>query len=492
MKFSTKAAGADAHRSPLGVFGVFEGRKLSAPAAALDKAAGGALAAVLARGDHEGKAGSTRLLYGLAGFERVLLVGLGKEAEFGPKAYREAIAAATRAATDTGAASASLFVADLGVARRSPRWKGRHAVIAAAEALYRFDAMKSKKAEPRALAAIEIVVGKAVVAETQKGVAEGEAIAGGIDLAKDLGNLPGNVCTPTHLADTARRLAQEFGLECEILERKDMEKLGMNTLLSVTRGSAQPPKLIVLRWQGGPKKQKPVCLVGKGITFDTGGISLKPGEAMDEMKFDMSGAGSVIGTLRAVAAMKLKMNVYGIVAAVENMPDGAATKPGDIVTSLSGQTVEILNTDAEGRLVLCDALTWIERYEPEAVIDIATLTGACVVALGHVVSGLFSNKDALAKEVLAAGEESWDRAWHLPLHDEYQEQLKSNFADFANIGGRPAGAVTAACFLARFTKKYPWAHLDIAGTAWKSGAAKGSTGRPVPLLTQFLLTRAGR
>ncbi|HEX6002942.1 MAG TPA: leucyl aminopeptidase, partial [Burkholderiales bacterium] len=288
------------------------------------------------------------------------------------------------------------------------------------------------------------------------------------------------------------KLAADHGLDCQVLERADMEALGMGSLLSVAKGSHQPPKLIVLEHRGGPKTQKPVVLVGKGITFDTGGISLKPGADMDEMKFDMSGAGSVLGTLKAAGEMRLPLNVVGIIPTTENMPGGRAVKPGDIVKTMSGQTVEILNTDAEGRLILCDALTYAERYEPAAVIDLATLTGACVIALGHVASGLYANDDALAKEVLAAADASFDRAWHMPLWDDYQEQLKSNFADFANIGGRPAGSITAACFLARFTKKYRWAHLDIAGTAWKSGKEKGASGRPVPLLTQFLLGRAGR
>jgi leucyl aminopeptidase len=278
----------------------------------------------------------------------------------------------------------------------------------------------------------------------------------------------------------------------KVLERKDMEKLGMGTLLSVARGSAEPPKLIVLQYQGAARTEKPVVLVGKGVTFDTGGISLKPPAEMDEMKFDMCGAASVLGTLKAVAQMKLPLNLTVIVPATENMPGGAASKPGDIVTSMSGQTIEILNTDAEGRLILCDALTYAERFEPDTVIDVATLTGACVVALGNVATGLFANKDVLARELLDAGDESHDRAWHMPLWDDYQELLKSPFADMANIGGRWGGAISAACFLSRFTKKFEWAHLDIAGTAWKSGAAKGATGRPVPLLTHFLLQRAGK
>jgi leucyl aminopeptidase len=278
-------------------------------------------------------------------------------------------------------------------------------------------------------------------------------------------------------------------MKVQVLESADMEKLGMGALLSVARGSVQPPKLIVLEYRGAGNS-KPVVLVGKGVTFDTGGISLKPAAEMDEMKFDMSGAGSVLGTLKAVAEMKLPINVVGLMPATENMPGGRATKPGDIVTSMSGQTVEVLNTDAEGRLILCDALTYAERYQPSAVIDIATLTGACVIALGHVVSGLFSNDDALAQELLTAADTAYDRAWRMPLWDDYQEQLKSNFADFSNIGGRPAGSVTAACFLWRFARKFKWAHLDIAGTAWRSGKDKGATGRPVPLLTQFLLNRS--
>jgi leucyl aminopeptidase len=324
----------------------------------------------------------------------------------------------------------------------------------------------------------------------ERGVREGRAIAAGMSLTRDLGNLPANVCTPTYLAERAVKLAREWKLAVEVLEQKDMEKLGMGSLLSVTRGSHQPPKFVILRYSGAGKKERPVVLVGKGITFDTGGISLKPAAEMDEMKFDMCGAASVLGTLRAVAELKLKLNVIGLVPTCENMPGGAATKPGDIVTSMSGQTVEILNTDAEGRLILADTLSYAERFEPQAVVDIATLTGACVIALGHVCSGLFANNERLARELQAAGAESWDRVWQLPLWEDYHEQLKSNFADFANIGGRPAGSVTAACFLSKFTRKYDWAHLDIAGTAWKSGREKGATGRPVPLLTTFLMKRA--
>jgi leucyl aminopeptidase len=314
----------------------------------------------------------------------------------------------------------------------------------------------------------------------ENALAEGLAIAAGVELAKDLGNLPGNICTPGYLADQAGQLARAHGLTVDVLDRPDMEKLGMNTLLSVARGSHEPPKFIVLRHAGGPAGAKPVVLVGKGITFDSGGISLKPGPEMDEMKFDMCGAASVLGALKSAALMNLPLNLIGVIPATENMPGGSATKPGDIITSMSGQTVEILNTDAEGRLILCDALTYVERFDPECVVDVATLTGACVIALGHVTTGLLANDDGLARELADAGHEAYDRAWQLPLWDDYQEQLKSNFADMANIGGRPAGSITAACFLARFAEKLCWAHLDIAGTAWRSGKEKGATGARFP------------
>jgi leucyl aminopeptidase len=330
------------------------------------------------------------------------------------------------------------------------------------------------------------------LAPAEEALNQGLAIAEGMRLAKNLGNLPGNVCTPTYLAEAALEISKEHGIECQILERADMEALGMHSLLSVAKGSQQPPKLIVLHYKGGKDSEKPLVLVGKGITFDTGGISLKPAPEMDEMKYDMCGAASVLGTIKAIAQMKLPINLTVIVPTTENMPGGAASRPGDIVTSMSGQTIEILNTDAEGRLILCDALTYAERFEPETVIDVATLTGACVVALGHVATGLFANNDGLARELAHAGDEAHDRAWQMPLWDDYQELLKSPFADMANIGGRWGGSITAACFLARFTKKFEWAHLDIAGTAWKSGADKGATGRPVPLLTHYLLKRAGK
>ncbi|MGE0559657.1 MAG: leucyl aminopeptidase [Burkholderiales bacterium] len=495
MEFSIKPVVPGRTATGCAVVGVYAEKKLAASAIALDKAAKGYLGRVLGRGDMTGRLGTTLMLHDVPGVAsvRILLVGLGPKAEFAYKQFRRSVAAAVEALAKSGADDAELHLTELPVGRRDIAWRTMQAARAARETLYRFERMKSSPAKDvPLLRRVVLATQKGEASRAAQGLAQGLALAHGISLARDLGNLPGNICTPAYLADEARKLARHYRLKIQVLERADMEKLGMNTLLSVAAGSSQPPKLIVLEYRAGAKSRKPVVLVGKGVTFDTGGISLKPAPEMDEMKYDMSGAGSVLGTIKAVAEMKLPVNLVGIIPATENMPGGRATKPGDIVTSMSGQTVEILNTDAEGRLILCDALTYAERYDPAAVIDIATLTGACVIALGHVVSGLFTNDDALAREVLAAGELSGDGAWHLPLHDEYQDQLRSNFADFANIGGRPAGAVTAACFLSRFTKKYKWVHLDVAGTAWKSGKDKGSTGRPVPLLTQLMINRAGK
>ncbi|MCC7484491.1 MAG: leucyl aminopeptidase [Burkholderiales bacterium] len=495
MEFSIKSAATPGARAGCVVAGVFETRRLSAAAAALDRAARGYLSGVLARGDMEGKANTSLFLREVpgAGAERVLLVGLGSREKFREKQYREAVACAMRALASTGTEDATLTLTGLPVGRRDPAWKVAQAVMAARESGYRFTQMKSRVETPEpALKRLVLTVDRAAGRRAAAGLERGLAIAHGTSLARDLGNLPPNVCTPSRLANEARELAKRYRMKVTVLERPDMERLGMLTLLSVAQGSAEPPKFIVLEHRGGPARAKPVVLVGKGITFDTGGISLKPPAEMDEMKFDMCGAASVLGAMKAAGEMRLPLNVIGVVPATENMPGGRATRPGDIVKSLSGQTVEILNTDAEGRLILCDALTYVERYEPAAVIDIATLTGACVIALGHVASGLFANDEGLAREVSAAAETSHDPVWRMPLGDDYQEQLKSNFADFANVGGRPAGAITAACFLARFAGKFKWAHLDIAGTAWKSGREKGATGRPVPLLTQFLLNRAGR
>ncbi len=496
MEFSIKSVRPERQQGACVVIGIFESRKLTAAAESIDKASNGHLSALLQRGDMEGKAGTTLLLHHVPSIrsDRVLLVGLGKEKEFTDKAYTAAIRNAVKKIEETGAAEATFYLTEIPVRKRSLPWRIRQAAVVSREALYRFDRFKSKKNDTQGpLAALNFSIDNTKAhGVAEEAMAQGLAIADGVELARTLGNLPGNVCTPNYLAETAIGIADDHGLECRILERADMEKLGMQSLLSVTKGSHQPPKFIVLNYQGGKPTEKPVVLIGKGITFDSGGISLKPGEGMDEMKFDMCGAASVLGALKAVAHMQLPLNLTVLVPASENMPGGNASKPGDIVTSMSGQTIEILNTDAEGRLILCDALTYAERFKPEAVIDIATLTGACVIALGNVATGLFANHDKLADALLEAGEASQDRAWQMPLWDDYQDLLKSNFADMANIGGRPAGSVSAACFLSRFAGKFKWAHLDIAGTAWKSGGEKGATGRPVPLLVHYLLKRTGK
>jgi leucyl aminopeptidase len=491
MEFSIKTLSPESAKAGCIVLGIHANQQLTPAAKRADQAAKGALRKALA--DLPGKAGSTLLLRGLPGIaaERVLLVGLGESAEFGDSAYRDAVRGAAGALKELGAKDAAFFLVDMKVGARNLTWNLRHAVLGFREAFYRFDQLKSQKKAPAA-ALQHVILPFTPKKELQQTLAEAIATADGVDLAKTLGNLPPNVCTPAYLADEAKKLARQFKLGVEVLERADMQKLGMGALLAVASASHNPPKLIVLRYNGAAKGRKPIALVGKGITFDTGGISLKPAGEMDEMKYDMSGAGSVLGALRALAGMKAPVNVVGVIPTCENMPGGMATRPGDIVTTLSGQTVEILNTDAEGRLILCDALTYAARFNPEKVIDIATLTGACVVALGHVASGLFANDEALAGEVQAAADEAADRVWRLPLWEEYQEGLRSNFADFANIGGRPGGAITAACYLARFTRKMKWAHLDVAGTAWKGGREKGSTGRPVPLLVRFALRHAGR
>jgi len=494
MEFTIKTGSPAKLKTGLLVLGAFAEGRLPALSAAADGAAEGRLAALIKRGDLEDKAGATLLVHDLPGVhaERVLLVSLGKHDEFGDKAYRDALAAAAKAISAGPAKDAVVALADAELSGRDMAWRLQQAARILADGAYRFDALKSDKKtrKERGAKKLCLLVSCELGAELDTAVLQGHAIASGMALAKDLGNLPGNHCTPTHLAETAESLGKQYKFDVEVLERDDMEKLGMGSFLSVARGSHQPPKFIVMHYKGGKAKAKPVVLVGKGITFDTGGISLKPAAEMDEMKFDMCGAASVLGTFKAVAQMGLPINLVGLVPTTENMPGGGATKPGDVVTSMSGQTIEVLNTDAEGRLILCDALTYAERFKPECVIDIATLTGACVVALGKIPSGLLANDDELAAEILRRGTESGDRAWQLPLWDDYQELLKSNFADMGNIGGRYAGTITAACFLSRFAKAYKWAHLDIAGTAWVSGDAKGATGRPVPLLSSFLIGRA--
>jgi leucyl aminopeptidase len=495
MQFSAKTGDLSALPTGCLIIGVFEGGKLAGIGSELDKASNAYLAKIMKGGAIEGGIGQTRLLFDVPGLaaERVLLVGLGAEKEFNLRNYRKALHTAARSLNEAGVKDAASTLSMLEISDADPYLRARNAAEVIADASYRFTACKGKpdkKHKPALQKCSVLLTKRPDLKAAELGLKHGAAIAAGVSLAKDLGNLPPNICTPSYLVSEARKLAKHAKLKVTVLEEAQMRKLGMGALLAVARGSRQPPKLIIMEYMAGAKSAKPQVLVGKGITFDSGGISIKPSAAMDEMKFDMCGAASVFGTMKAALEMGLKINLIGVVPTCENLPDGNAVKPADIVTSMSGQTVEILNTDAEGRLILCDALTYAQRFKPAAIVDIATLTGACVVALGGVVSGLLGNNESLIKELWHAGETAGDRAWQLPLYEEYQDALKSNFADFANVGGREGGAITAACYLSRFTHDMRWAHLDIAGTAWKSGAEKGATGRPVSLLVQYLLDRA--
>ena len=494
MEFLVKSVRPETLKTATLVIAVGEGRKLGETAKAIDSASAGAISALLKRGDLAGKLGQTLLAHNLAGLkaERVLLVGSGKDAELSDRQLRKLIGAAQGVLKTLGGSDAVLALDDIQVKGRDAYGKARLLVESLADGDYQFDRFKSQKAEARALKKLTLLTDKPRQADVERAAQHAQAIAAGMAFTRDLGNLPPNLCHPSYLAEEAKTLAKAHdNLKVEILDEKKLKALGAGAFLAVAQGSEQPPRMIVLDYRGGKKTEKPFVLVGKGITFDTGGISIKPSAGMDEMKYDMCGAASVFGTLKAVLQLQLPINLVCLLACAENMPSGRATRPGDIVTSMSGQTVEILNTDAEGRLVLCDTLTYAERFKPQAVIDIATLTGACIVALGANTSGLMGNDDELVQQLLAAGQRADDRAWQLPLFDEYQEQLDSPFADIANIGGPKAGTITAGCFLSRFAKQYHWAHLDIAGTAWISGGKeKGATGRPVPLLTQYLLDRS--
>ncbi|MCP4388491.1 MAG: leucyl aminopeptidase [Gammaproteobacteria bacterium] len=493
MEFSLKHNTPENARGACQIVSVGQGRKLSTSGLRVDKASKGYLTAILKRGDMEGKLGQTLLLSSVPGLtvQRVLLIGCGKESDLNERGFTRVINAIASALAASGARNAEFYANDIKLKGRDLAWKIRHAVMTLGNSEYQFNQLKSGKQERRkGLHKLGFNIARGDAAKARKAIDEAAAISAGMSLARDLGNLPANVCTPAYIAKQARQLARDDKkLRVNVLEEADMKRLKMGSLLSVSAGSRQPAKLIALEYRGAAAKEQPIALVGKGVTFDTGGISLKPGAAMDEMKFDMCGAASVLGTVKAASQLQLPINVVGIVPATENMPDGLATKPGDIVTSMSGQTIEILNTDAEGRLILCDALTYAGKFKPRCVIDIATLTGACIIALGKIPSAVLGNNRGLINDLTKCGERIEDRIWELPLWDEYQDQLKSNFADMANIGGRDAGTITAACFLSRFTKDYKWAHLDIAGTAWKSGEAKGATGRPVPLLTQYILSQ---
>ncbi|KAF7788844.1 MULTISPECIES: leucyl aminopeptidase [Pseudoalteromonas] len=494
MEFSVKSGSPEKQRSACIVVGVYEPRRLSPVGEQLDKISEGYISNLLRRGDLEGKPGQVLLLHHVPNVlsERVLLVGCGKERELDDKQYKQIIAKTISTLNDTGSMEAVCFLTEQHVKGRDTYWKVRQAVETTQDSLYTFNQLKSKKSEARRPLR-KIVFNVPTRRELPIGesaIEHGLAIAAGATLCKDVANMPPNICNPRYLGEQAQALADEFdNVTVNLVGEKEMEELGMHSYLAVGRGSDNESVMSVIHYNGAPQKQAPIVFVGKGLTFDSGGISIKPGEGMDEMKYDMGGAAGVLGLMRAVVQMQLPLNVIGVLAGCENMPSSNAYRPGDILTTMSGQTVEVLNTDAEGRLVLCDALTYVEAFEPEVVVDVATLTGACIIALGHHATGLLSNHNPLAHDLLKASEQSGDRAWQLPLWDDYQEQLKSPFADFTNLGGRPAGTITAACFLSKFTKKYNWAHLDIAGTAWRSGANKGATGRPVPMLMQYLLNR---
>ncbi|MCY4150487.1 MAG: leucyl aminopeptidase [Gammaproteobacteria bacterium] len=472
-----------------------KGVELTASTARINEASSEQIHQVLARGDIDASIGSTLLLYDIRGIsaKRVLIIGLGVQKKISLQDFRKAVMAAAKVLVDRNLASADMAILDDVMDEDRVNY-ARQIAESVHQVTYRYWETKSAEKPSMPLSQIGVLVDRRHKDATQKGIDRGMAIANALTYTKTIANLPGNVCTPTYLANRARELTKSHGLKVSVLDEKDMEKLKMGSLLSVSRGSVEPAKLIIMEYRGAEKDSNPVALIGKGLTFDAGGISIKPASAMDEMKYDMCGGASVFGAMIAASEMDLPLNIVGIVPSSENLPDGAANKPGDIVTSMLGKTIEILNTDAEGRLILCDAMTYAKRFKPEVVVDIATLTGACIIALGHHASGLFSNSDELANELLVAGEAVDDRAWRMPVWESYTKQLKSNFADLANIGGRSAGAVTAACFLQEFAKDFSWAHLDVAGTAWSSGSPKGATGRPVPLLVEFLIRRseAGR
>lgn len=495
MKLSLKVTDPNKQQKTCQIIGIFEDGSLSPAAKAIDKATRGQLTKIIKQSNFTAKTGQTLPLYQLDSFEHVLLVGCGKAEKLSNPLFRKIVFSALRTLCTTPATVATCYLTELTIGKQSMAWKVKQIAETGLDALYRFDLFKTdKEPEPKLKELIIVLPDASQQKACELSMSQGQAIANGMHLTKDLANLPGNICTPEFLANQAKSLAKSFSsISCKILEEKDMLKLEMGALLGVAQGSAEDPKLICLEYKGGRKNAAPIALVGKGVTFDTGGNSLKSPDSMVGMKYDMCGAATVLGTLHAIAELKLPINVVGIIPAVENMPGGNAYKPEDILLSMSGLTIEVISTDAEGRLILADALTYCERFKPAAVIDIATLTGAVVIALGTHATGLLSNDEDLAKDLLHAGVESNDRAWQLPLWDEYQEQIKSPFADISNTGGRSAGTITAGCFLSRFAKKFKWAHLDVAGTAAMmfNPAERAATGRPVPLLVQFLINQAG-
>lgn len=492
MDYSIESVTLDKLQSDCLLVGIYENQQFSPAATALDELLGGLIGSMVVRGDIKGKNAETLLINNLpdSSIHRVILLGLGESGKLTRKKFRKAMVAATKSLKDSKVVNGVCALLDIEVQNADAQWITRQIVEVVNDGVYQYTTTKQCD-DKIPLQTLKILADETNVHLAEIGLQQGVAIAHGMALTKQLADLPGNICTPTYLAEQALILAgQHDKLTCEILEESDMDALGMGAFLSVSRGSRQPAKLICLEYQGAGAVAKPIVLVGKGLTFDAGGISLKPGQGMDEMKYDMCGGASVLGILRAASLMNLNLNIVGLIPASENLPDGAANKPGDILTSMAGKTIEVLNTDAEGRLILCDTLTYAKKFDPEVVIDMATLTGACIVALGRVPSGLFGNDDQLCAALLDASEIACDLLWRMPIWEEYQEQLKSNFADLANIGGPDGGSITAAVFLSKFAEDYRWAHIDIAGTAWRTGANKGATGRPVSLLSQYLINRA--
>ncbi len=491
--FATSTA-PSRQRTDCAIVGVYDKGVMTDAAAELDQRIGGRLARLIKKGDLRGRSGDVVLLSDLSGgpCERILALGLGSKSGFGRKQYRRALNAAFTALAKTGARDAISYLSLETVSDADSYALARAAAEVAGNSAYRIPDHKTTGKRPKStLTKFGVATDRSNRSSVERGLEHGRGIVAGMSLMRDLANQPANVCTPSYLANAAKNLAREHrSIKVRVLNEAECRQLKMGSFLSVTAGTDEPARLIVLEYNGGERGEAPVVLVGKGVTFDTGGISLKPPPGMDEMKFDMSGAASVLGTFKALAELELPINVVGVVPACENMPSGRATKPGDVVKSMSGQTIEVLNTDAEGRLILCDAITYARRFKPDTIIDIATLTGACVIALGSHLSGLFSNDESLSEELVEAGKRSEDRAWPMPIGEEYAEGLKSNFADFANVAGREGGAITAACFLAKFTEGLRWAHLDVAGTAYQGGSQKGSTGRPVPLLVDYLINKS--
>lgn len=493
MEFVVKSGAIEKQKTACLVLGTHK-KNLSDSVTAVDKACDGMITAMIKRGDLKSGPGNSLLLSRVSGLpcERLLLLARGEKNEpLKESGFKKLLTDLVNQLKACSGKEALIAIDSIGVENKDIRQVSRQLVEAIEYGFYRFDQLKSGDDQNApSLEKITLLTDRKFTSQVKEGISVGRAIGTGRNVTRTLGNLPGNICHPTYLADEAKALAKKHAkMTTKVLSEKQMSDLGMHSLLSVSQGSDQEAKLICMEFKNGKKNAKPVVLLGKGITFDSGGISLKPGAGMDEMKFDMCGAASIFGVMNAIVELDLPLNIIGMVAAAENMPGSRASRPGDIVTSMSGQTIEILNTDAEGRLVLCDALTYAERYKPEAVVDVATLTGACVIALGHHTTGMLSNNDELAQELLTASNQAADKAWQLPMSEEYTQQLDSNFADMANIGGRPGGTITAACFLAKFAEAYPWAHLDIAGTAWASGKAKGATGRSVPMLVQYLLNK---